>query len=278
MLWQNIFYTIYQYNTKIETHKTTIRLVSIQHILFYAFFASIFLLNACKPGSDKENNQTQSFREKENVADSATSRSNEKDKEDLSEKVSDFDELIKEYENPEREEWQNPGFILEKLEPLDGKTVADIGAGTGYFTFRLARRAKKVIAVEIDEQFLEYIEDQKLRQNGTTPRKIETRLTTTDDSGLNDNEADRILMVNVYSYIDNRVEYMTRLREKFKRDGFLVVVDYKESSEGRSATEISPVSIKEVQQELIDAGYKIVEIDNESLKYQYLLVAQPGVQ
>jgi len=52
-----------------------------------------------------------------------------------------IEELILEYEDPERSDWQNPDLVIKLLDSLDGTTVADIGAGTGYFTFRLARYA-----------------------------------------------------------------------------------------------------------------------------------------
>ncbi len=65
-----------------------------------------------------------------------------------------FDTLVKHFENPARAEWQKPEWVIEQLGDLTGKTVADIGAGTGYFAFRIARKAKKVIAIDIDERFL----------------------------------------------------------------------------------------------------------------------------
>src|SRR5256885_9385708 len=65
----------------------------------------------------------------------------------------DFDKLVARFEDPSRAQWQKPDEIIAGLDPLDGKTVADIGAGTGYFAFPIAKKAAKVIAIDIDKRF-----------------------------------------------------------------------------------------------------------------------------
>jgi tRNA uridine 5-carbamoylmethylation protein Kti12 len=60
----------------------------------------------------------------------------------------DFEILVQRFEDPKREEWQYPGLIIQKRGDVSGKKVGDIRAGTGYFSFRLAKLAKKVIAIE----------------------------------------------------------------------------------------------------------------------------------
>ncbi|RMF57468.1 MAG: class I SAM-dependent methyltransferase, partial [Calditrichaeota bacterium] len=89
----------------------------------------------------------------------------------------DFDTLVKHFEDPGREEWQKPDWVIEQLGDLQDKVVADIGAGTGYFSFRIAKKAQKVIAIDIDERFLNYIEE----KNKTLQLPVETRLVEPDD-------------------------------------------------------------------------------------------------
>src|SRR5262250_2336948 len=58
-----------------------------------------------------------------------------------------FEDLVARFEDPARKEWQKPDEVIAGLGPLSGKTVADIGAGTGYFSFPTAARGAKVIAI-----------------------------------------------------------------------------------------------------------------------------------
>ena len=76
----------------------------------------------------------------------------------------DFDTLAARFEEPSRAEWQKPDKIIASLGSLNGKTVADIGTGTGYFAFPIAKKAAKVIAIDIDQRFLDYIEHKKKRR------------------------------------------------------------------------------------------------------------------
>src|SRR5579864_911511 len=73
----------------------------------------------------------------------------------------DFGKLVARFEDPVRAQWQKPEKVIASLGTLDGKTVADIGAGTGYFAFPIAKEAAKVIAIDIDQRFLDYIEHKK---------------------------------------------------------------------------------------------------------------------
>ena len=81
-----------------------------------------------------------------------------------------------------------------------GKTVADIGAGTGYFSFPISKQAAKVIAIDIDQRFLDYIAQKKQTQK--IGGNIETRLTKPDSSGLKPGEADMVLIVDTYHHIE----------------------------------------------------------------------------
>ena len=68
-----------------------------------------------------------------------------------------FEELVAHFEDPSRDEWQKPDAVLAQLGDLQGKKVMDIGSGTGYFSFRMAKAGAQVICADVDERFLEYI-------------------------------------------------------------------------------------------------------------------------
>jgi len=112
----------------------------------------------------------------------------------------EFDQLVARFEDPARAEWQKPEKTIASLGPLDGKTVADIGAGTGYFSFPIAKKAAKVIAIDIDQRFLDCINQKK--QTLKIGANLETRLTTPDSSGLKTGEADMVLIVDTNHHIE----------------------------------------------------------------------------
>lgn len=183
-----------------------------------------------------------------------------------------FDILLDEFESSERGTWQNPELVLGKLGDLDGKTVADIGSGTGYFTFPLARSAKKVIAIDIDAQLLDYIEESKMDLSPGLSEVIETRLTQSDDPNIAENEADAILMVNVFYYLNDHPSYMKKVKSGLKNDGILVLVDFKVGEMPVGPAE-NKIAAKKVVEDIEKAGFKVMDVDLTSLQYQYIITA-----
>jgi len=182
--------------------------------------------------------------------------------------------LLKTYEDPTRELWQNPDLVVEKLGDLSGKIVADIGVGTGYFTFKMANSAEKVIAIDVENKFLEYIEERKFELRGApTVRKIETRLCEPNDPLLKPEEADIALFVDTYHFIEKRVEYMTFVHQGLKEKGIVMLVDYKGGEMPVGPPEHLKVDLDVVLKELGEAGFAVQEIDTTSLQFQYIIRA-----
>lgn len=188
--------------------------------------------------------------------------------------VEDFDNLVKKLEDPGRVNWQNPDKVIEKMGNLEGKTVADIGVGTGYFAFRLVRRGAKVIGIDIEEKFLEYIENRKSDLPGSLSENITTRLTVPDDPNLRPNEVDWVLIVNTYYILDNRISYLKKIREGLKSGGKLIVVDYKSGDLPVGPNEEEKIQADDAVSEMVKAGFRIIDKDLNSLQYQYIIVAQ----
>ncbi len=180
-----------------------------------------------------------------------------------------FENLVKHFEDPARAEWQKPDWVIEQLGDLSGKTVADIGSGTGYFAFRIARKAKKVIAIDIDERFLNYIKE----KNDSLHLPIETRLVPPDDPQLAPGEADIVIIVDTYHHIGNRPVYFANVRKKLKPGGFLMVLDFKKKEMPVGPPVKMKIDVKTVVQELIKAGFETFKVDDKTLPYQYLIIA-----
>lgn len=175
--------------------------------------------------------------------------------------------------DPDRGSWQNPDLVIEKLGNISGKIVADIGSGTGYFTLPISRGAKKVIAIDIEQRYLDYIEDRKLELPIDQADVIETRLTVENEPNLHTDEVDAILMVNVFYYLNNRSDYMRIVNDAIHEGGILVLVDFKPGDWPTGPSE-DKVPAEEVVAILKDAGFNEVQVDDSSLQYQYIITAK----
>lgn len=216
----------------------------------------IILLWACADKPKQENNEPQASPDVQ-----------------LSPQPAPLEETTLPEQDEERTEWQNPELVLKVLGDLKDKTVADVGAGSGYFTFKIARTAKKVIALDIDPNSLEYINNQKAIV-GSWADNIEARLTPPDVPNLLDAEADIVLIVNTYGYIPNKDKYLLRLFQGLKSGGKLVVVDFKSGEIPVGPSDEHKVSAAELQKSLKRAGFNNLATDLKSLEFQYLITAE----
>lgn len=171
--------------------------------------------------------------------------------------------------------WQKPGLVIDKLGDLEGKVIADIGAGTGYFSFRLLSRAEKVIAVDIDQDMIDLIKIFRENLDTLSQKKIDTRLASSENPNLLNDEVDIALIINTIGYITDKSAYLNNLRSAIKEGGEVVIVDFKMK---RIPDDIAPpseyrVSILDLENLLIESGYKNVVTDDISLNYQYIVKA-----
>ena len=183
----------------------------------------------------------------------------------------DFDELVKRFDSPERDAWQKPELVLSAMGNLKGKTVAEIGAGSGYFTFRLAEKSARVIAADVDDRFLKLIEEKKKSQP-IFSKNIQTLKIPYDSPDLPARQFDKVLIVDTYHHIENRVEYFQKLMKRMKPGTELYIVDFKKK------TPVGPpdsmkLKAEEIQSELSRAGYGNIQIDNNTLPHQYIIKA-----
>jgi SAM-dependent methyltransferase len=168
--------------------------------------------------------------------------------------------------------WQNPELVIRKFGDLSGKIIADIGSGTGYFTIPISRLASRVVAIDIEQRYLDYIEDRKLELPIAQADRIETRLTVENEPNLHTDEVDAVLMVNVFYYLNNRINYMEIVRDALRKNGILVLVDFKTGDLPVGPAE-NKVPAEEVVKILLSAGFVNVVVDDESLQYQYIITA-----
>jgi len=130
------------------------------------------------------------------------------------------------YEGLSRDEWQQPQRVIQSLQILPGATIADLGAGSGYFTFLLAQAAGptgKVYAVDIDNDMTELVA-RKAKEQGL--QNVEVILAKLNDSLLPEGRVDLIFTSNTYHHIENRVAYFAALRKALRPGGRVAVIDF----------------------------------------------------
>jgi SAM-dependent methyltransferase len=186
----------------------------------------------------------------------------------------DFEAEAESYETSDRENWQKPEALIARLGDLSDKVVADIGAGTGYFAFRIAEKAQKVIAIDIEKKFLDYINKKQKKNKSQGIANIETRLTKPEDPALGVGEASVVITVNTYHLIENRLAYFQKVRQALPEGGRLVVVDYKKEKLPVGPAEEEKLAPEVVVKELSAAGFSNISIDLKTLPYQYFIIAE----
>ena len=172
--------------------------------------------------------------------------------------------------------WQKPELVIRKLGNLDNKTVVDIGAGPyGYFSFIIAGKtpAKKVIALDIDEEAVKFMQDARKLLPDARRDKFETRLVKPNDPMLNSSEADVVMIVNTVTYFEDPVDYLTNLRRGIANGGRLVIIDFKKRTTTIGPNTADRIAIGELEIILKKAGYTNIEFDDRTLEYQYIVTA-----
>jgi SAM-dependent methyltransferase len=180
----------------------------------------------------------------------------------------DADRWAKEFDDPARDAWQKPDEILDALRLARTDRVADIGAGTGYFSARIAKRVPdgKLFAVDIEPDMLRYLGE---RAHHEHLHALQTVQASQDSPNLPE-PVDVALLVDTYHHIDDRVAYFSRLKSSLRAGGRVAIVDFKmDAPEGPPrAQRISP---DKVRAELEQTGYSLAA-SHDFLSRQYFLV------
>lgn len=130
------------------------------------------------------------------------------------------------YEGFGRDSWQQPERVIGELGLRPGDQVADLGAGSGYFTFRLADAvgaSGRVYAVDIDSAMLDYLTQQAIERGY---RNIEPVLAAPDDPRLPEAGIDLIFICDTYHHLDDRVAYFRHAARYLRPSGRIAIVDF----------------------------------------------------
>lgn len=174
-------------------------------------------------------------------------------------------------ERPEREDEEAPTKAITALGIQPGQVVADIGAGSGYYTVRLARAvgpAGRVFATDIQPAMLDL-----LRANVARARleNVTSVLGAPDDPKLPAASIDLAIMVDVYHELAAPQAFLRRLRPALKKDGRLVLLEFRKEDPRVPILEVHKMSVREVRQELEAEGFLLSAVLND-LPWQHILV------
>jgi ubiquinone/menaquinone biosynthesis C-methylase UbiE len=186
----------------------------------------------------------------------------------------DFRLMLGRLEDPDRLRWQRPARLVQSLGLRPGQTVAEIGAGSGYFVRRFARIVGprgRVYAVDVEPRMLPILIE-RLRRGGI--KNVTPVLGRDDDPLLPARSCDLVLVVNTYHHFPGGPRYLRRLRRLLRPGGRLVNVDFH-----RRETPVGPPVERRVARETFlrdarRAGFRLVR-EATFLPYQYCLVLAP---
>jgi len=173
-------------------------------------------------------------------------------------------EYVRVLEDPQRDSWQKPHQVVRALKLKPTETVADIGAGSGYFTRRFALHAAKVYAVDIDPKLLEAV----LKD---APQSVAAILAAPDDPKLPPASVDTIFFCDVLHHIADRAAYYPKLAKALRPGGRIVIVDFYNRPLPVGPPESMKISEAQMTGELKAAGFRKVK-RFDFLPYQYFLV------
>jgi ubiquinone/menaquinone biosynthesis C-methylase UbiE len=174
-------------------------------------------------------------------------------------------------DRPEREAEEQPEQALDAIGIHPGMIIADVGAGTGYMTLRMARRtgpSGKVYANDLQPEML-----QKLRARSQREKlsNIETVLGSEADPKLPPNTMDLVLLVDVYHEFSQPQAMLDKIRESLKPDGRLVLLEYRKEDPKVPIRPEHKMSVAEVKTEVEAQGYKLEQVI-EKLPRQHIII------
>jgi SAM-dependent methyltransferase len=182
------------------------------------------------------------------------------------------DAWAKVFDDPARDAWQKPDAVVALLELRAGMTVADIGAGTGYFVARLSRAvgpAGRVVATDIEPDMVRYMTERAAREQ---LGNVEARLAPAAGPGLAAASVDRVLIVDVWHHLGDRAAYARALAAALRPGGAVMIVDFtKEAKHGPPAEMRIPAD--DIVATLAAAGLRAAVVA-EDLPDQYVVIGR----
>ena len=177
-------------------------------------------------------------------------------------------------EDPKRDAYQKPHEVLSALRLKPGEAIADIGAGSGYFTFRLSHfvgEKGKIYAVDVSPDMILYI---NRRMRDLKVNNVISILADPDDPLLPDRAVNRFFFSESWHHIENQTKYLALMKRMLKPGGEVVMIDFHK----RELPIGPPLEMRIAREDLIKQmeknGFRLAK-EHTFLPYQYFLVFMP---
>ena len=176
-------------------------------------------------------------------------------------------------DRPTREEEEYPAKVLDVLDLHSGEVVCDLGAGSGFFTFRMALKVGptgKVYAVDVQDAMIEALRAHAAERHATNVEVVQASET---DPHLPLDSLDLVLLVDVYHELAYPYEVMTRVREALKPGGRVVFVEYRKEDPAVRIKEVHKMTVAQLKKEM--NAVNLVHVRTiESLPLQHIVIFQ----
>jgi ubiquinone/menaquinone biosynthesis C-methylase UbiE len=183
----------------------------------------------------------------------------------------DVKQWVAVFDDPARDAWQKPKELVAALELTPGMTVADLGAGTGYFSRYLSRAVGDggtVFAVDTEPNLVTHLRERAEQEQTANVIPV---LASFDDPRLPRSAIDLVLIVDTFHHLDHRLEYLKRLRRVLKPSGRVAIVDWQAKDLPVGPPLEHKIARDQVVSEMRAAGYRLAD-EPPVLPYQYVLV------
>jgi putative heme-binding domain-containing protein len=177
---------------------------------------------------------------------------------------------------PDRDGDERPETLLDALQIAPGATVVDLGAGSGYFTWRLAQRVGphgKVFAVDVQRQMLDLVAADVSQRN---LKNVELVLGGEHDPRLPDAAADLVLIANAYHEFSDPEAIMAAVRRCLRPSGRLAVIEYSRENRQAPVSELHKMSLQEIRSEIEPIGFQLDRVvDFLPMQHGLIFVKRP---
>jgi len=189
----------------------------------------------------------------------------------------DVEHWQKVFDDPARDEWQRPELVVENLGLREGMRVADLGAGTGYFSRYLSKAvgpSGTVYAVETEPTLVTHLRDRAEAEGSDNLIPV---LTSANTPRLPLSGIDLVLIVDTFHHIDDRLTYFGDTRKRLRPAGRVAIIDWKKKELPVGPGLDHKIARDQVVEEMERAGYELSD-ESTDLPYQYFLMFKPRSQ
>jgi len=163
---------------------------------------------------------------------------------------------------------ENPNLAVDLLQLRKDMLVADLGAGTGYFTLKMAPKCSVVYAVDIQQEMLD-LNAKQMSKKGI--KNVEFILGSNNQTGLPQNTLDLVLLVDVYHELENPYEIMSDIKLALNDSGKVALLEYRKEDPNVPIKPLHKMSIDQVIKEMNFIGLKL-HMNIQKLPRQHMLI------